>query len=110
MERKDHGNISVSYQGGYSDLLCPRCDSEYLHQIGVTFYDRPQEDGPVTIVRHGSMADLGYDNPSSRRDGLAVAFYCENCDPHAMAGIELTFAQHKGTTQLAWRFRPIAEK
>jgi hypothetical protein len=40
-------------------------------------------------------------NPSERRDGLAIAFECETC---ACPIIELTFAQHKGSTLVGWRY------
>lgn len=37
-------------------------------------------------------------NPSARRDGLAIRFTRENSKMD-----ELTFAQHKGETMVAWR-------
>ena len=33
-------------------------------------------------------------NPSARRDGLAIRFWCESCDARPV----LTIAQHKGST------------
>jgi hypothetical protein len=41
-------------------------------------------------------------NPSERRQGLAIAFSCEDCD----AKLELTIAQHKGNTIVEWRLQP----
>ena len=38
-------------------------------------------------------------NPSIRRHGMAIAFSCEHCGD----GFELTIAQHKGSTEFAWR-------
>lgn len=49
----------------------------------------------------------GERNPSSRRDGLVISFTCEQCsrdDPGDV--IELTIAQHKGSTEIGWRFSP----
>lgn len=90
-----------------SELRCPRCDSAYLHHEGVTVYDRKEDARSVieTTVRGGKVSVVpsapGVDNPSSRRDGIAVLFSCEGCgdDP-----IEMTIAQHKGTTEIGWRY------
>jgi hypothetical protein len=87
-------------------LTCPHCGQSNLHHDAVTVFDRRGEDGPTaatTITGHsvyreeGQAADLA--NPSSRRDGLAVSFWCEHCP----AISELTIAQHKGITILGWR-------
>lgn len=121
MERKDHGNIAVSYQGAYSDLLCPRCDSELLHHCAVEVYERCEEDTTTTITKSEGATfsrDVVWSteakgNPSERRNGIVISFFCENCTSwadHETDRIELTGAQHEGTTQLAWRFRPLAEK
>ena len=86
-------------------LLCPECGENFLHHTEVTVFSRPAEDGPVTSTRIHPDAAVhvlpGHwkGNPSSRRDGLAVRFYCENCDVDA----ELTIAQHKGETSIQWR-------
>jgi hypothetical protein len=90
-------------------LRCPRCGDNYLHQARVTVFDR-EEDAEltaVTTVAAGLAAThlLPSDqiaNPSRRRQGLAIAFDCEGCAD----GIELTIAQHKGTTVFAWRCAP----
>jgi uncharacterized protein (DUF983 family) len=96
--------------GGYGpELRCPHCGYNSLHQGQVTVFDR-NEDAKTTAVT--TVADgvattrlLPSDqtgNPSMRRHGLAIAFYCESCGNN----FELTIAQHKGTTPVAWRFRP----
>ena len=41
----------------------------------------------------------GSGNPSWRRHGLAICFECEFCGRTS----ELTIAQHKGQSLLAWR-------
>jgi hypothetical protein len=38
-------------------------------------------------------------NPSERRGGVTIRFWCENC--HSLS--ELALAQHKGCSVLAWR-------
>jgi hypothetical protein len=86
-------------------LACPACGSIYLHHGEVTVYDRG-EDAPltcVTIVNGDKLSRALIDsdacgNPSSRRDGVCIAFWCEGCD----ADLLLTMAQHKGLSQLQW--------
>lgn len=96
-----------------SDLRCPRCDSINLHQAGVTIFERKEDDALVTrIAVDGPRAEVtvtpsnGSDNPSARRHGLVIRFLCEGCnwtqDPPDL--IELTIAQHKGSTEIGWRF------
>jgi hypothetical protein len=78
--------------------MCPCCRATdgYLHHHGVTVYSR-EEDGVATVTTiNGGIAG---ENPSDRRDGIAIRFTCELCP----ADIELTIAQHKGHTLLAWR-------
>jgi len=91
-------------------LRCPRCGHNYLHHGQVTVFDRT-EDATLTLVtaivagvtavhlRPSSMVA----NPSRRRHGIAIAFECEECPGE----IELTIAQHKGETRIAWRFEPL---
>lgn len=90
-------------------LACPRCGGGYLHHDKVVVYDRCNgEDGKTTAVStvwNGLTAthllpSSESGNPSGRRDGIAIALSCENCGPD----IELTIVQHKGCTELAWRF------
>jgi hypothetical protein len=90
-------------------LCCPSCgdDEGYLHHTDITVFSRPVEDGPVTETRvhhDGSVRTFPPDkgrrhNPSNRRDGLAIAFWCEHCGE----GHELTLEQHKGFTYVNWR-------
>jgi len=84
-------------------LMCPACEHNYLHHTDITVFSRPHEDGAVTasVIRpDGSVwPNRGGMNPSSRRDALAIRFWCEGCDDH----VELTIVQHKGQTCLQWR-------
>lgn len=102
--------------GGMSMLHCPYCRSEYdcLHHGVVVVYNRDEEDGDVTEIAvvgdktvQRRMPDAESDNPSARRDGLAIQFYCENCGKD---DFELTISQHKGSTFLVWRQHKAAEK
>jgi hypothetical protein len=90
-------------------LVCPECGFQGgLHHAGVTIYDRDEdaEFTRVTIcvdaVSVEMVASARCSNPSSRRHGLAIGFWCECCSLHA----ELTIAQHKGITELCWRQLP----
>lgn len=98
------------------DLRCPRCGSDYLHQGKVTVFERA-EDGAVTTVitvpgdSSAHLKSVPSDqilNPSSRRHGLSVEFWCEGCNSKEAGDyIELTLAQHKGNTLMGWRFSPL---
>ena len=91
-----------------NELICPHCREKYsyLHHDQVTVYSRDEDSPRVTktVVRDhlAEISTIDNDtsgNPSSRRDGVAIRFWCELC--HTIS--ELTFAQHKGVTQLEWR-------
>jgi hypothetical protein len=99
-----------TYMG--AELHCPRCGETYLHHASVTSYDRAedQEVTRITTVRASgamesrSFPSIAADNPSGRRNGVAIGFNCEMCDGYFDgATMELTVAQHKGNTFLAWR-------
>jgi hypothetical protein len=91
----------------YATLLCPNCGARNLHHAGVTIYDR-QEDAKVTTVTRVGQGNTDQHliksdtcgNPSDRRDGLAILFYCETCP----AISELMIWQHKGETRVQWRW------
>ena len=106
-------------------LQCPGCGDGALHHAGLVSYDRV-EDAAETMVTElrpdGSLsryprASQFTENPSSRRDGIAIRFWCEQCwceqcsrmgrDPADLpdppAAYELTISQHKGGTYLCWR-------
>ena len=90
-------------------LACPHCPNEiesYLHHGRVTVYARREDEPLVTItevnngVAHTKELDSRRSgNPSFRRDGVAICFECEFCGRTS----ELTIAQHKGQSLLAWR-------
>lgn len=96
----------ASFDGYPLHLQCPLCGDEYLHHTHVTIYHRGEDDPQTlrTVVSGGHITSSPHPswtvrNPSSRRDGLAIAFWCENCGKTN----ELTFAQHKGCTHVEWR-------
>lgn len=89
-------------------LDCPKCsaapdDSNYLHHGRINIFNRDREDSETgtqvavdgyLIGQRESMRG----NPSSRRDGLTIAFTCENC----AAQLSLAIVQHKGQTFIYW--------
>jgi hypothetical protein len=91
-----------------NELICPHCGCEhsYLHHDQVAVYSR-KEDAPTvtkTVIRGREIETSVVDNdtsgnPSWRRDGVTIRFWCELC----LRISELTLAQHKGMTQIEWR-------
>jgi hypothetical protein len=87
-------------------LNCPRCGGRHLHHNQVTVYDRNEDaprvtkievrDGSALVTRADSCASA---NPSDRRNGVAIEFWCEDCDRHS----ELCVTQHKGGSFVGWR-------
>jgi hypothetical protein len=108
-------------------LRCPHCGNQYLHQTRVEVFTRAYEDGPsfgVNIENGNSNNRIESSNPSDRRQGLLVHFFCEHCcgcppeqipNTQAKPGwqyrskneyeipMALAVYQHKGATLLAWR-------
>ena len=90
-----------SPQGGYdAELLCPKCNGNYLHHHRVEIFEREedQDHGIHLTVQDGSVStDTSMtNNPSSRRHGLAIHFECEMCGTQSIFSI----AQHKGNTHV----------
>ena len=97
-------------------LLCPLCLQEYpdgrgvwLHQTGVEAFFRDEDsEGGVHgyIAPRQSFISEGGDcgntsrNPSARRDGLIIYFFCEWHPPNVT--LELHISQHKGVTEMGW--------
>lgn len=84
-------------------LLCPVCGRGNLHHSYVTVYERDEEDADtgrtVSIQRDVTVADGEMDgNPSGRRNGLKINFWCEHC----IHTVTLKLAQHQGATLLEW--------
>lgn len=87
-------------------LLCPHCGESYLHHDTVNVYSR-YEDGVQTMhteidanfqTKTALVASSTVLNPSGRRGGLSIAFWCEICTGEST----LTISQHKGRTFVNW--------
>ena len=86
-------------EDGETLLQCPHCGDVFLHQYKTEIFDRDEDDLKglhVTTDRNDGLKvnlDLK-NNPSQRRDGLRIHFFCEVCN----ASSALEIYQHKGQT------------
>lgn len=90
-------------------LVCPKCGEGCLHHELIEWWTRPGgEDSESVCEILGALADWGEDeprrmpdrshNPSGRREGIRIRFYCETCEGPP----PLDIAQHKGSTFISW--------
>lgn len=97
-------------------LKCPKCGGEHLHHTKVELFNRKEDSSKGLYIESlveekpneknfsvGNSLDklkietiLPKGNPSIRRSGISIFFFCENCD----AKPRLDIAQHKGNTIL----------
>lgn len=80
-------------------LMCPHCGQIFLHQYKTEIFDRKEDDieglHVITDTEKGIIIKKDLEgNPSKRRDGLRVHFFCEICS----ASSALEIYQHKGQT------------
>lgn len=86
-------------QTGYgTEIACPSCGSENLHQYKVNVFNRKEDakEGLTVIIENFSVNQNTSmnDNPSPRRQGITVDLWCEECDANSVISI----IQHKGVT------------
>ena len=85
-------------------LCCPHCGDDYLHHKEVEVFDRLEDadvGAHVIVMRGVARFDASMvGNPSSRRGGMRIRFYCESC---AMRPY-LVISQHKGQTLVFWEW------
>lgn len=90
-------------------LCCPNCGCDYVHHGRVEIFHR-REDAEtgchVTLDNKGVVIvdESQIDNPSPRRHGVKIFFWCEGCDRTSL----LTIIQHKGCTY--FDFRGVAKE
>ena len=87
----------------HDPLECPYCGGENLHQKNCTTYWRNTEDSNFGISTFSADEQALFSanmngNPSSRRDGISISFWCESCGDIS----QLDIIQHKGSTFIAW--------
>jgi len=88
-------------------LQCPECEGDYLHHFKVEVFNRTIEDSTegvhvIVTTEDGEETEVTQNgdirnNPSERRNGILVHFWCETCDCKPIFCIE----QHKGNTLMA---------
>lgn len=109
-------NVSLTTQAsGITAFECPECGFWNLHQCGVEVFDRNgelltddrAEYGTHTTVEYGdgvSVDDSMESNPSGRRDGIKIHFWCEQCSDHPPEPtFVLNIVQHKGEERVYWQ-------
>ena len=81
-----------------ASLLCPVCGGNYLHHERVEVFERVEDAAEgvhVAVESLGVTVDTSLDgNPSARRDGIKIYYWCELCPARSV----LCIAQHKGNT------------
>ena len=87
-------------------IKCPCCGGHNLHHEGIRVFDRSEDDEKVVVtaiencaVSVKTVASKDAKNPSSRRHGVRISFWCEMCET---IPYDLTISQHKGSTFLGW--------
>jgi len=95
--------------GNDSILHCPHCAGTNLHHIRSEVYNRASEDdyfgtmsitddAPPECVKDMKFETSFSNNPSTRRNGIRIFFYCEWCPEVSV----LDIIQHKGSTYVVW--------
>ncbi len=92
------------YQDGFGgELICPSCKSSYLHHDKVEVFECGEDASygiHVTVENTKVTLDTSLEgNPSARRHGLKIYFWCEGCAAKPI----LTLQQHKGNTYVNFK-------
>ena len=113
LKYENYGNVD------HSIMSCARCNSDYLHQYKIEVFARQEdqekytsytvyngEPHPDTSSQERKCLGLVVDqdkpqplNPSDRRQGVNMHFWCELCG-HIT---KLSIGQHKGCEYLEYR-------
>ena len=102
--------LDMSYSSDEGTLLCPYCEQDnaaFLRHLGLSYFARGEDEvtGTRIDVKQGgvrvnvSTLNPLEGNPSARRGGIAILFWCELCGDR----YEFCIAQHKGQTLVFWR-------
>ncbi len=109
----ENRKIMEFMEGNPPQLLCPICNSPCLHHTDIQIYERSEDsvNGIHVLViscdgvKQGKNSDSRVivdgnmkKNPSERRQGLRIHFYCKYCSSY----LTLNIAQHRGTTEIWW--------
>jgi hypothetical protein len=83
-------------------MHCPACGHDYTHQTRIEVHCRQDDasDAPgQRVIVDGVKVHIDRDmtnNPSYRRDGIRIYFWCELCGSDRPFSV--TIVQHKGRT------------
>jgi hypothetical protein len=114
---KTVGSVTLSLGPPLGDrtavLHCPVCKNDYMHQHRTEIFECGEDAAEtLTVVEHGKTTVHGFAgarsgrNPSPRRHGLRVFFWCEHCTTANPEGkikpVSLAVYQHKGMTYVEW--------
>jgi len=81
-------------------LECAACGCENIHHSKVEVFDRESEDSETGLhvtIDGDVKIDMSMEgNPSSRRDGVLIYLWCEQCNEKTV----FSLSQHKGITYL----------
>lgn len=96
------------------ELFCPHCGSENLHQEKIEIFNRDEDEKTglhLRVVGKTAVVDQNMgNNPSPRRQGMTLSFYCEECSDNYdddgkrnnITLYTLAIYQHKGVTMMEW--------
>ena len=93
-------------------LQCPACGNDYLHHYVTEVYERTEDSltgRRIISTRETLLIDdkvsFADGNPSERRDGVNILFWCEQCACES----SLCLSQVKGRTEISVQptYRPI---
>lgn len=87
-------------------LKCPCCGEEYIRHTGVKVFSRKEDDEYTSVTKVECDGEINHrlllsnltNNPSKRREGLIIKFFCEICQ----STFSLAISQHKGNTFFEW--------
>ena len=88
-------------------LHCPHCGDIYLHYVDIHVFNREKEDADKGLHCFIKGTSVSVDtnacdrNPSERRNGIKIKFWCESCFKEAI----LDIVCHKGNIFVGWEVK-----
>lgn len=111
---KQREDAELAQESWGSLLKCPKCKDVWLHQGNVTVYERSEDAEFTTVIAQSEdkvvvtkFPSADTHNPSGRRRGMTIEFWCESCNDSGVSDYEgkpfyLAISQHKGNTFVEW--------
>lgn len=104
MDKKMIKDDIVRFDDGYCRMMCPSCKAEEsnLHHSIVEIFNREEDEkNGFHVAIQDKKVTIDTDiqqNPSPRRSGLSIVFWCEQCCETNI----LDILQHKGMSYMRW--------